>query len=371
MTSRIGFIIDNWLPAWTFKAVAKCGLRSLWLGSPRPTPMGIMRFGWLADHVNRIPGNTLQYELYRPGRQYQAIVFLKSFDDDCLHFARRIRHQGGRVIFEINVNYCENSGPSYFKGIGPTPDQTSRALEMTRECDAVITASSWLQQKYGAINANTIWIPDNVNFDIVPPFHDWRRTQGHALPLLWCGQAEKLFELLAIADTLQQYRKHIKLVLMTNNLNYLTRVNEPYRTQLRNLLSLLKVEILPYVDLEGWLQLCAQGGVTISPRFLDNAYNLGHTEWKLALPMSCGRMALASPLKSYARVAELGGGHGLWICHQPDDWSQSLETLLTDHVDWRLEQQTARTVIQKHYSSNVIALQHRDYVQYLLSRRST
>jgi hypothetical protein len=82
-------------------------------------------------------------------------------------------------------------------------------------------------------------------------------------------------------------------------------------------------------------------------------------------------MALASPLKSYARVAELGGGHGLWICHQPDDWSQSLETLLTDHVDWRLEQQTARTVIQKHYSSNVIALQHRDYVQYLLSRRST
>lgn len=364
---RVGFIIDNWRPAPTLRALRKCGVRSLWQGAPRPTPMGIMRFGWIADQVNRTPSLGLHYELYRPFRHYDALVFLKSFDEDCLRAVRRSRQKNVAAVFEINVNYCDPAVPSYFEGMGPTPSQAGNALHMAQECDAVITASSWLCRRYATQNPDTTWIADNVNFDLVPEPQAWKPRRGDTLPLLWCGQAEKLFEFLAIEKTLRRFRKNLNVVIMTNDLSRLERIVEPYRSRLHALMSDLHTTLLPYRTVTGWLDVCNRGGIAISPRFLDNAYNLGHTEWKLSLPMACGRMALASPLESYSTVSELGAGRGLWICPGESDWNDALDRLLTGDIDWEAEENTARSVIRNHYSTGVIAARHAKVMRQLLN----
>ena len=175
-----------------------------------------------------------------------------------------------------------------------------------------------------------------------------------------------MFELLEIEQTLRSFKNYIDLVLVTNDLTDMSRWQLPYRQRLENLLSDLDAKVVPYCGTEPLFDIYIQSDAVISPRFLDNSYNLGHTEWKITLGMACGCRALASPVPSYRDVWARSSGTEIVLCNTQDEWHSAFETMLTIGVS-RDVRRRSQSIVEKHYSSRVIAGQHARCVERLFS----
>jgi len=194
-------------------------------------------------------------------------------------------------------------------------------------------------------------------------FTCWRKPPTGPLRLLWSGQAVKLFEFLAVEDALRAYRRHVELVLVTSDLRELDRVAPEIRDRLQRLLADLSIEVLTYQSMQQLFSVYDRGGVIISPRFLDNRYNHGHTEWKITLGMACGRVALCSPVPSYQCVHDRADGMGIRICDDSEAWSRGFDELLSSDFRWREEGRSARGVVERYYSPSAVAGPHVDFMQ--------
>ncbi len=348
---EVGFVIDGQLPRWPRVWQWVCGC-------PSGSAVGEMRFGWIARALAAKQAN---YSLYRPWCRYDAVVFLKSMSAECQLLAQRLRGQGTRVLFDVNVDYfTPASGTFYYRGMAPTVEQTANARRMADLSDALIADSSHLAGVCAQHHKNVRWISDNVNLRIAPPYQAWKPAAK--LDLLWSGEAVKLFELLRIEDVLRKFARRIRLVLVTNDLAALDRWFEPWKSRFEKLLTEIEHEIVPFRSVPELLKIYARGGVFISPRFLDNTYNWGHTEWKIALPMACGRVALGSSLPSYQDVARRSGGAGLRVCADEDAWSVALDDALSGRLDFAAEETAAREVVEKFYETSVVAAAHHEFV---------
>jgi len=363
---RIGFVIDGRFPAIRNAAAGGCSFVDLLRGCPSDSAVGVMRFGWIADCVNRSEPD-LRYELFKPWRRYDVVVFLKSMGGACLDLARRLKRQGVKVLFDANVDYLTPAeGTFYYRGMAPTETQWLDALAMIGTADAIIADSEHIAEKCRAYHERVTWIPDNVKMDLVPPS---RNCIGRdRLTLLWSGASCKVFDLLRIEEALKTHAERLRLVLVTDDWSGVERCFEPYRSRVGELLAGLEHKIVPFRSVEQLLQVYADGGVFVSPRFLDNTYNWGHTEWKIALPMACGRFVLASPQPSYVTVAGRSRGRGLRICAEPEDWSRQLEALLGGQIDLEEEGRLGRATIETHYSTPVVARQHAAVIREALQR---
>ena len=347
---EVGFVIDEGLPRgsrpWEWA-----------LGRPSDSAVAVMRFGWIAKHLARETRGQVRYSLYRPWQRYDAVVFLKSMKTPCRTLARRLRAAGTRVISDVNVDYFTPAeGTFYYRGMAPTPEQSASAQEMAGLSDALIADSIHIAQVCAKHHPKVRCVPDNVELSLVPPYQPWKR--GAKLDLLWSGEAVKLFELLSIENVLRKLARRIRLVLVTNDLGALDRWFDPWKGRFEGLLAAVEHEFVPFKSVAQLLKLYAGGGVFISPRFLDNTYNWGHTEWKITLPMSCGRVALGSPLPSYTEVAWRSGGAGLRLCENEDDWTTALDVMLAGSFDFAAEETAARDVVRAHYSTPVVAEAH-------------
>lgn len=361
MVQRIGFITDGKIPTLASSFTRPWRLLFGW---PSTSAVGTMRHGWIAREVNR--SSSLHYEVFRPHRHYAAVVFLKSMSPPCAALAERLRARGTRVFFDLNVDYLTPaSGAFYYKGMAPTGEQRDEALKMIALSDGVIADSSHLAAIAAAHHPRTRWVPDNVAPEIVPAPRTWRR-QGK-LPLLWSGESVKLFELLKIAPVLRRYSAHVRLVLVTNSLAARDLWLGDLRERMDALLGAVETQVLPFRSIPALLETYAQGGVFISPRFLDNTYNLGHTEWKIALPMACGRIAIGCPQPSYRDVAARSGGLGLRLCETEEQWCAALDAVLSENFDFSTEEDAARTVIRRHYGTPVVAGEHRQFIEEVLA----
>jgi glycosyltransferase involved in cell wall biosynthesis len=354
---RIGWVIGDQLARLPFYRTA-----SLTTGG-----VGLARYAWLAAHVNARPEFGLHHEVYQRWRRYDGLVFLKSMGPPSLALLRRGRERGVATVFDANVNYYERSGVEYYQGMLPSAEQTAEAVAITAAADGVIADSEFVLTRCLRHNPNATWIPDSVAMELVPPVARWRRA-GAPLRLLWSGEAVKLFELLAVKDVLGRYARHVELVLVTNALSALERWHAGWRAEFEALLARVPHRIVPYRGIAHLFGVYAEGGVAISPRFLDNSYNLGHTEWKITLAMACGRVAVCSPVPSYARVAERAGGRGIRVCATAAEWEAALEALLGDGIDLDAEEAAARAVVERHYATAVVAAQHSAFLGGLLAR---
>jgi hypothetical protein len=351
---EIGFVIDEGVPRgsrpweWAF-------------GRPSDSAVAVMRFGWIAKHLAQETGQRVRYSLYRPWQRYDAVVFLKSMKGPSRALARRLRERGTRVISDVNVDYFTPAeGTFYYRGMAPTVEQSASAQEMAGLSDALIADSIHIERVCAKHHPKVRWIPDNVEMSLVPPYQPWK--QGAKLDLLWSGEAVKLFELLSIENVLRKLAGKIRLVLVTNDLAALDRWFEPWKSRFESLLAAVEHEIVPFKSIAELLKRYAVGGVFISPRFLDNTYNWGHTEWKITLPMACGRVALGSPLPSYAEVARLSDGAGLRLCKNDDEWTAAFDAMMSGDFDFATEEAAAREVVHAHYSTPVVAAAHRAFV---------
>lgn len=340
--------------------------RNTWFHRPHLSGgSGLVRYQWVRRYVNTHPELGVHYTLYRPWKRLDGVIFQKSMGPKSLKVLREAQSRGKLAIFDANVNYYERWGSEYYEGMLPTPEQTSDARAMTSEADAVIADSSYISGICRRYNERVHWIPDSVRMDLVPPASAGRAGSG-PLRLLWSGQALKLFELLVIGDVLKELGKHIELVLVTNSLDAAGRWDREIRRRFEQLLDSVPHRIVEYRSIEHLWNVYAEGGVFISPRFLDNSYNMGHTEWKIALAMACGRLCLCSPVPSYRDLAERSAGGGIRLCTESGDWLTHLEAVMKGSIDLDMEGAAARQTIAAHYSTEKIARAHAEHVSSLL-----
>lgn len=327
---------------------------------------GLVRFEWVRDYVNNRLDTDLTYSLYRPWKRFDAVIFQKSMGRRSVDLLRAMKLKGGKTVFDSNVNYYQDWGEEYYKGMRPTNEQMQQAKAMTQEADAVIADSPHLFGICRQMNDRVAWLPDNVDMNLVPAYlqSDLRRRP---LPVFWSGQALKLFELLAIESVLREYRKSFTLFLVTNSLSALDRWRPDVKRRFEALLCTLDYTIIPFESVEQLFRVYARGGIFISPRFLDNAYNMGHTEWKVALAMACGRISFCSPVPSYVELARRAEYAGIRVCETNEQWFEAFESVLSCCANIEMEETSARTTIENHYSTEIIAERHAAFVGELLS----
>lgn len=359
-TARVGFVVDDQVPSWQ---------RRPWqmlCGAPSHSSVGTMRHRWIADWVRRNPSTGLTYEVFKPWRRYAAVVFLKSMGSAACALAQRLRAAGTRIVFDANVDYLTPPwGTFYYRGMAPTEEQRGQAQAITALADGIIADSPHLAAAWGRAHPAVRWIPDHVRMGDVPALHAWQPSGK--LTLVWSGEAVKLFEFLAIEEPLRRIARHVRLRFVTNSLAALDRWHDGLADRFRALLAVVEHEFIPFRSIPQLLAIYAQGGIAVSPRFLDNSYNLGHTEWKVALPMACGRTVLATPVPSYEEVARLSGGRGLRLCADDAAWDAAFAAALGSGIDFAAEGAAARRTIEEHYSTPVVAAAHADWIRVVIA----
>ena len=368
---RVGFIIDDVVPAISEYLGGRISFRGLFLGETINTSISLMRFKWIADKVNAKANFSLHYELYRPWRKYDVVIFLKSMNKKCYALARKLQRSGVKIIFDCNVDYfTPAAGIFYYEGMSPSDEQRLTAIKMAQICDAVIGDSEHITESASQYNSLVTFIPDNVRDDLIGK----RGNEAHRfqedgrLVLTWSGQACKLFEFLAIKQPLIDYSDRLHLRLVTNSRDALDLWYPPYKEEFLDLLENISHEFVEFTSIDALMEIYRTGSVCVSPRFLNNTYNLGHTEWKILLAMACGSIALCSPQSSYKRVFDLAGGKGVRICHDSSDWGDAFDLLLNDYFDWNAESKAAVDVVKQHYATEVTALQHADFIKAVLEK---
>lgn len=365
---KIGFVIDGLVP--TFRnCLSHRSFFPIFKGWGGSSSIQAARFNPLISQ-SYVEISGLQYDLFRPWKRYDAVIFLKSMNDESILLARRCRERKINTIFDLNVDYFSPaSGIYYYEGMAPTVEQSEQARRMAMICNAIIADSNWLKSVAQQFHQVAIRIPDIVPDIFFQGGCYWQPELNKPIPLLWSGEAVKLFDLLLIEDVLRFFRKRIILRIITNSLEAIDRIFQPWQEKLKKLLNDLQVEIIPFKSLSQLLGIYDQGGVFISPRFLDNTYNMGHTEWKITLPMARNRLVLCSPQPSYKDVALLSQGKGIRICSTNGKWFDAFNEIMKVDFDWQNEQKTTRDLVKNHYSATVVIKMHVDFMRQVLQQQ--
>ncbi len=287
----------------------------------------------------------LRSELYRPSRRYDVVVFVKAMDAAAQAEAMRIQERGGRVVFDANVNYYEIWGDYELANTRPTLEQQRDAIAMTRLADWVVADSSYLLGVVRKYTERASWIPDNVDTRL---FRPPRRRSGKDFRVVWSGMAAKTRPLLDIREALAA--TSAELMVVSNE--------EP--AELAELRDSVPVRFVNF-SLRRYAQVLREADVIVSPKRLVNAYELGHTEWKITLGMAAGLAAVASPQQSYIEaITHRGGGI---IAAGQGEWWVALERLRDAGVRAELGSRARETVLER-YSTPVAA---RRYAELLAS----
>jgi glycosyltransferase involved in cell wall biosynthesis len=303
-----------------------------------------MRIANVGRWVNRnLPVST---EMYRPDRRYDVVVFVKAMDDRARGERERLQQARARTVFDANVNYYEIWGDYHLPNTEPTEEQRTAAVEMTEQADAVVADSSYILDVVKPLNDRAAWIPDNVDLRL------FRRPRKHragtAVRLVWSGRSTKA-QPLTLLSQLGEALRGFELVVVSDR-------EPPELDALRGVLP----TSFERFDLRRYARTLRTCDVIISPKRLVNAYELGHTEWKITLGMAAGLPALASPQRSYVEALADGGGI---VADSPDDWVAGLDVLREAGRRSELGAR-AREIVEERYSTPVVA---RRYGEFLLS----
>jgi glycosyltransferase involved in cell wall biosynthesis len=312
-------------------------------------PVVRMRIANNARWLNaNIPG--VRNEMYRPRRRYDVVVFFKAMDGRCQAEAARIQANGGRVVFDANVNYYEIWGDYDIPGTRPTPEQQQDAIAMTKLADAVVADATALLPIVQRYTERAVVITDNVDLTRYsgPKEHVERARRR----LVWSGVAPKAKPLLSIAGALSRLRE-VELVIVSNR-----------RPEILDELSQAIPCRLVRFSEHRYPSVLRDCDVIVSPKRLVNAYEIGHTEYKITLGMAVGLPAVASPQQSYVEAIEHAGGGVL--ADTEEEWAEALSALLDDAGRRNEVGRRARRTVEERYSTPVVARRYAELLESLV-----
>jgi len=315
-----------------------------------------MRFKQIADWINR-NSEAFYNEAYNPSKRYDIVVFVKMMTPQAQREAEKVRNYGGKIIFDANVNYYEIWGDYVVPGTKPTEEQQRQAIWMTRFCDLVVADSLYLSHVCRKFNPNVVWIPDNVNTEI---YRGGKRHRSkHPVKVIWSGVCKKAKHFELIESCLYDFSKKIELILVTDK----ETASNRYPEVVFRLRKKLTCKIKKWKDRNYYKHLL-NSDIIVSPKILNNGYEMGHTEYKIALGMAQQLPVVASNQPSY--VDAIPNNEGGYICHSEEEWFQAFERLI-ENPELRQEMgEKARTRILERYSTPVIARQWLDCLRTLI-----
>lgn len=297
-----------------------------------------MRYANLAAWVNRHdPG--LRFVQHRPGAAPAAAVFLKMMNEECQAELARQKERGALVVFDANVNYYQRWGDYTWAGASPSEEQREQAEFMTSQADLVVADSSELAEVCREYNPKVVHVPDNVD---LRRFAGRKQHRGEGRRLIWSGVSVKAGHLLAVKDVLAG----LDCTLVV--------VSEARPPVLDELEPVCRVEFRRF-SLRTYPGDLLSADVIISPRYLNNAYDLCHTEYKIALGMAVGLPAVAAPQRSYQEALAGGGG---FICESPEQWHDALSRLMAEPELRQRMGDAARATVHEHYATPVVAARY-------------
>lgn len=364
---KVGFIINSRVPETASLRAGMLPHHLLTGWDDAGSPMSFMRFRWVADAVNR--SGKLRYELYRPWRNYDAVVFLKSMGKQCEAKLAQLKERGTKTVFEANVDYYTEGPAQNLPGeLAPTVEQRRTAIAMTGNADAVIASSTELARVCSGYARGVTAVSDNIVPSVVPSSNPPPCVQGGVLHLWWSGMAVKLYDFLSVAGALGAHAKRLHLHLVTGNF---TEAKRKWPTEIsRNmdkLLSRVQHTFHRFRDIPNLLKLYStHGGVIVSPRYLDSPYNRSHTEWKLTLGLACGLPGIGSPQPSYVEAASFSQG-ALQICNDEHQWTETIEKILQDPGQADVRGIAGRSAIMEVYGTPRVAARHAAVLRNLLT----
>ncbi|MBI4710472.1 MAG: hypothetical protein HY806_09500 [Nitrospirae bacterium] len=202
------------------------------------------------------------------------LVIMRGFGRTERLMASAYKRLGTKVVWDTCVNYFETDS----KNQQINPCQITAAHKMIKNCDAVFTASRFVNNiasKY----ITAFYLTDTVDKG---HFSKWKNTLNLKEPVLgWSGFAVK-------AGILQKFKKFLerhKLLIISEkapalDLNY-DFIKWDYRSFPEDI---LKCDIM------------------FSPRELDDMYNLGHSIFKVGVFLAAGVPVIADPVPSYSEL---------------------------------------------------------------------
>lgn len=305
---------------------------------------GVMRFANLVREMRPLDP-ALEHELYRPGVRYDLLVVLKCVSDEVLAVGERARKHGTHLIFDANVNYYSIWGDFPVPGTRPTPRQQQNAITLTSAASSVVADSNYIAEECRKYQGRVVHIPDNVNLAVFPQTR--RHQSSRKITLVWSGISKKAYHLSLIEPVLRRAAPWVRLWLISNN--------QEYPDCVGRMASFLEVRHFRF-SLKRYAEILAHSDVIISPKVLNNSYELGHSEYKITLGMAAGLPALASPQQSYLEaVGHRGGG---FICEAEPQWQEALERLIADAELREHLGDEARKTVEERYASPVVARQY-------------
>ncbi len=244
-------------------------------------------------------------------------IFVRCQNKDTLNILERQRSLGAKTIFDINVNYFDDSG-LFPGGYGTTPEQVADAKNMAITADAITCASDFIKDRASQFNSNSFYIPDSVNLHHFRYNKTEEDFRSPGLSAIWSGQPTKADELVGLTKLLSQH--DVPLTIISEN--------QPPRLKHSN--------FSPW-SYFSFPRTILHGNISVSPRRTDNSYDLGHSHFKIGVFMAQGVPVLASPLPSYTELlTDTGGGR---ICRSDTDWKTSIEEIMDDRdLLWKWSQ---------------------------------
>lgn len=275
-----------------------------------------------------------------PDAEADICVFVRWQDEHAYELARRQKRKGQRVVFDLCVNYFDETG-LFEGGYGTTAERVEECLRMVEIADVVTCASAYIARRARDFHPWAVYLPDSIDpehFRLVKPEQDFERPKLRAI---WSGIAPKARELEPILPLLR-YRR-ILLTIVSNEKPSLS----PYRSFLRwpygYRFIRWRYETFPRSALEG--ELC------VVHRPVDNPYDLGHSLFKIGVFLAQGVPVIASPVPSYQEV--LGTGNGGVLCGSLDEWEGALDTVLEDREALVTWSRGARRAMQPYRTDRV------------------
>lgn len=307
-----------------------------------PTPVK-MRVANVARWLN-VNDQRLRSEPYRRSRRYDVVVFFKTMDRTAQDEARRIQQYGGRVVFDANVNYYETWGDYEIQGTRPTPEQQGDARAMTVNADWVVADSSYLLGVVRTLTDRASFVPDNVDARWLRGAR--RHEQRTPVRLVWSGMAEKAEPFVSVLDAWAGLGSAELVLVAERPPRVLADLREVLPTSYERFSERRYARTLRGCD------------VIVAPRRLVNAYEAGHTEWKITLGMAAGLPAVASPQQSYVEaIGHRGGGI---VADTTEEWREALMRLVGDaSLRSELGARARETVVER-YATPVVARQYGD-----------
>ncbi|MBT6049142.1 MAG: hypothetical protein HOG49_20290 [Candidatus Scalindua sp.] len=316
-----------------------------------------MRFRPVAEWINKNIPN-IHNEIYNPNRRYDIVVFLKIMTERAMSEVGKIKSYGGKVVFDANVNYYEIWGDYHVPGTKPTEKQSKQAIWITRNADFVVADSTYIRNICLGFNQNVVWIPDNV--DVCGQYTGLKEhIEKKKLTLVWSGQLKKAFHFELIEDSLYNYAERIKILIVTNKEfvgNLLPHVVHRMKKRLDCEIRVWRPSRYP-VDLLG-------ADVIISPKILNNGYEMGHSEYKITLGMAQRLPVIASNQQSY--IDAFGGMKAGFICKDKKDWHNAFKRLLDSALTRQEMGDIARECVVEKYSVEVVSRQYADIFNKLM-----